>query len=82
MKEQKICKVCGKLKNLEEFVVSQANSDGRKSRCKPCTAIISKQWRKDNEELNRAIQKKYHENVRKPRLQQNKINNVSNLKTI
>ena len=64
IKEEKICNVCGKLKKLGEFVVSQTNSDGRKSRCKPCSAIISKQWRKDNLQLNRAIQVRYYNKVK------------------
>lgn len=48
---KKVCKICGKLKNLSEYHKSNTNKDGRKNKCKQCVSIESSSYYK----LNRII---------------------------
>ena len=44
----KICRVCKEAKDLAEFSMAKCYKDGLNSRCRACTAIDSKEYRKNN----------------------------------
>lgn len=64
MEETKTCCRCGKAKQLELFVA-------KRKCCKECHNIRNREWRSDNTELNREIQRGYYYNVVKPKNQNN-----------
>jgi len=47
----KECRVCGKVKGIEEFSVRDkgGGADGRENRCRKCYAGYMREWRKKNE---------------------------------
>jgi len=58
----KVCVRCEKSKDVEAFVT-------KRNCCKDCHNERNREWRKENEELNRAIQLKYYYEVFKPKNQ-------------
>jgi hypothetical protein len=60
----KDCIKCKERKALEDFVKDAGHMDGRKNICKTCYNVRNKQWRKENTELNRQIQRDYGKRIR------------------
>lgn len=44
----KVCPKCNNKKSLEEYYTNARNKNGYSAYCKPCTKIITKEWRKNN----------------------------------
>lgn len=57
----KACTCCGLRKPLEDFYKAALGSDGREAICKPCRKDKSQQWRRENEERNRAANRSWYE---------------------
>ena len=73
----KACRICEQDKPLTEFTKQKNSKDGLDNRCRPCRAILKKEyyeknkeqilsknaeWAKNNRMVTRAIQKRYRDN--------------------
>lgn len=61
MLQDKICRICGDLKNRSEFYPKSDAKDGLRSTCKSCNSEESKKWGKQNKNRSYKIHKNYRE---------------------
>lgn len=49
--EERICKICGKVKDLDnDFPLNGVKGEGRRWQCKECMKKINRNWRKKNKD--------------------------------
>ncbi len=56
----KVCSKCKVEKTLDEFYKDLRNKDGKSSNCKECHAVNAANWKANNPEKVRLIQKAYY----------------------
>lgn len=61
MENKRTCTLCGKTKEQSLFVKDSTKASGYRNKCRECHNNKNVEWRKDNIELNRQIQKEYAE---------------------
>ena len=58
---EKTCSKCKEVKAYEAFPVDHSKANGRRSVCKVCANLQTKEWRLKNTEHRRAYEKQYNE---------------------
>jgi hypothetical protein len=58
--ERKICKKCGKEKNVCEFYSDKTTKDGKRGSCKLCMSLYDKNWKINNPNKVLELSRKYN----------------------
>jgi hypothetical protein len=58
----KVCTLCAEYKTLNDYGVQKTTRDGRKSRCKSCSASLSRKYNVENPEKRRNAEREWRKN--------------------
>ena len=68
---EKICRICGNLKSLEDFHLKKGTPDGHRNECKECVKDIQKKYKEtpDFKEKQKEYDKKRYQELRDETIQ-------------
>lgn len=68
---EKICRICGKLKSIEDFHLKKGTPDGHRNECKECVKDIQKKYKEapDFKEKQKEYDKKRYQELRDETIQ-------------